>query len=113
MWGMAERAKLSVYIIFGILFSIVIYPVVAHWVWGGGWLGKLGMQDYAGSTVVHLTGATAALVATLLLKPRLGKFNKDGKPNIILVITRCTLSWVLLFSGLVGLGLTRVVLYQL
>lgn len=83
MRGMAERAKLSVYIIFGILFSIVIYPVVAHWVWGGGWLGKLGMQDYAGSTVVHLTGATAALVATLLLKPRLGKFNKDGKPNII------------------------------
>ncbi|MDO7906005.1 ammonium transporter [Paenibacillus sp. JX-17] len=81
--GMAERAKLSVYIVFGILFSIIIYPVVAHWVWGGGWLSKLGMQDYAGSTVVHLTGATAALVATFLLKPRLGKFNKDGKPNAI------------------------------
>lgn len=81
--GMAERAKLSVYIIFGILFSIVIYPVVAHWVWGGGWLTEMGMQDYAGSTVVHLTGATAAVVATILLKPRLGKFNKDGKPVII------------------------------
>ncbi|MBW4083174.1 ammonium transporter [Paenibacillus sp. S150] len=81
--GMAERAKLSVYIIFGILFSVVIYPVVAHWVWGGGWLGSLGMQDYAGSTVVHLTGATAAVVATILLKPRLGKFNKEGKPVII------------------------------
>ncbi|MFB5760498.1 ammonium transporter [Paenibacillus medicaginis] len=81
--GMAERAKLSVYIVFGILFSIVIYPVVAHWVWGGGWLAQLGMQDYAGSTVVHLTGATAALVATILLKPRLGKYNKDGKPNVI------------------------------
>lgn len=81
--GMAERAKLSVYIIFGILFSIVIYPVVAHWVWGGGWLGSLGMQDFAGSTVVHLTGATAALVATVMLKPRLGKYNKDGKPNSI------------------------------
>lgn len=81
--GMAERAKLSVYIIFGILFSVVIYPVVAHWVWGGGWLASLGMQDYAGSTVVHLTGATAALVATFLLKPRLGKFNKEGKPVII------------------------------
>ena len=81
--GMAERAKLSVYIIFGILFTIVIYPVVAHWVWGGGWLGSLGMQDFAGSTVVHLTGATAALVATILLKPRLGKYNKDGKPNSI------------------------------
>jgi Amt family ammonium transporter len=81
--GMAERAKLSVYIVFGLLFSIVIYPVVAHWVWGGGWLAQLGMQDYAGSTVVHLTGATAALVATILLKPRLGKYNKDGKPNVI------------------------------
>lgn len=81
--GMAERAKLSVYIIFGILFSVVIYPVVAHWVWGGGWLAELGMQDYAGSTVVHLTGATAAVVATILLKPRLGKFNKEGKPVII------------------------------
>ena len=81
--GMAERAKLSVYIVFGLLFTIVIYPIVAHWVWGGGWLGALGMQDFAGSTVVHLTGATAALVATVLLKPRLGKYNKDGKPNSI------------------------------
>ena len=81
--GMAERAKLSVYIVFGLLFTIVIYPIVAHWVWGGGWLGALGMQDFAGSTVVHLTGATAALVATILLKPRLGKYNKDGKPNSI------------------------------
>ncbi|WP_435921686.1 ammonium transporter [Paenibacillus sp. DYY-L-2] len=81
--GMAERAKLSVYIIFGALFLAIIYPIVAHWVWGGGWLGSLGMQDYAGSTVVHLTGATAALVATILLKPRLGKYNKDGKPNSI------------------------------
>ncbi|SDF65477.1 ammonium transporter [Fontibacillus panacisegetis] len=81
--GMAERAKLSVYIVFGIIFIVGIYPIVCHWVWGGGWLGSLGMQDYAGSTVVHLTGATAALVATVLLKPRLGKYNKDGKPNSI------------------------------
>ncbi|GIO30243.1 MULTISPECIES: ammonium transporter [Paenibacillus] len=81
--GMAERAKLSVYIVFGALFMIVVYPVVAHWVWGGGWLGQLGMQDFAGSTVVHLTGATAALVITYMLKPRLGKYNKDGKPNSI------------------------------
>ncbi|WP_339158420.1 ammonium transporter [Paenibacillus sp. FSL W8-0186] len=81
--GMAERAKLSVYIVFGIIFSVIIYPMVTHWVWGGGWLGSLGMQDYAGSTVVHLTGATAALAATILLKPRLRKYNKDGKPNSI------------------------------
>ncbi|CAJ1315759.1 ammonium transporter [Paenibacillus nuruki] len=81
--GFAERAKLSVYIIFGILFTVIIYPIIAHWVWGGGWLGAMEMQDYAGSTVVHLTGATAGLAATLMLKPRLGKYNKDGKPNII------------------------------
>jgi len=81
--GMAERAKLSVYIVFGIIFSVIIYPMVTHWVWGGGWLGSLGMQDYAGSTVVHLTGATAALAATILLKPRLRKYSKDGKPNSI------------------------------
>ncbi|TBL81320.1 ammonium transporter [Paenibacillus thalictri] len=81
--GFAERGKLPVYFIFGILFTVLIYPIVAHWVWGGGWLAKLGMQDFAGSTVVHLQGATAALVATLLLKPRIGKFNKDKTPNLI------------------------------
>ncbi|MCR8631111.1 MULTISPECIES: ammonium transporter [Paenibacillus] len=81
--GFAERGKLAVYFIFGILFTVCIYPVVAHWVWGGGWLGQLGMQDFAGSTVVHLQGATAALVATILLKPRIGKFNKDKTPNLI------------------------------
>jgi len=81
--GFAERAKLSVYIVFGFLFTIIIYPIIAHWVWGGGWLATMEMQDYAGSTVVHLTGATAGLAATILLKPRLGKYNKEGKPNII------------------------------
>ncbi|TVY08259.1 ammonium transporter [Paenibacillus cremeus] len=81
--GFAERGKLPVYFIFGILFTVLIYPIVAHWVWGGGWLSKIGMQDFAGSTVVHLQGATAALVATLLLKPRIGKFNKDKTPNLI------------------------------
>jgi Amt family ammonium transporter len=81
--GFAERGKLPVYFIFGTLFTIFIYPVVAHWVWGGGWLSKIGMQDFAGSTVVHLQGATAALVATILLKPRIGKFNKDGSANMI------------------------------
>lgn len=81
--GFAERGKLPVYFIFGILYTIIIYPIVAHWVWGGGWLGAIGMQDFAGSTVVHLQGATAALVATILLKPRIGKYNKDKTPNLI------------------------------
>jgi ammonium transporter, Amt family len=82
--GFAERAKLSAYLIFTIIFSAVIYPIIAHWIWGGGWLAGDGAQDFAGSTVVHLTGAMAAFAATILLKPRIGKFNKDGSANEIL-----------------------------
>lgn len=81
--GFAERAKLSVYIVFALLFSVIVYPFIAHWIWGGGWLAEHGKQDFAGSTVVHLTGAMAALAATILLKPRIGKFNKDGSANNI------------------------------
>ncbi|AIE59021.1 ammonium transporter [Bacillus methanolicus] len=79
--GFAERAKLSAYLVFSVLFSIFVYPPIAHWIWGGGWLAEHGKQDFAGSTVVHLTGAMAALAATILLKPRIGKFNKDGSAN--------------------------------
>ncbi len=81
--GFAERAKLSAYLVFSVLFSALVYPVIAHWIWGGGWLSEHGKQDFAGSTVVHLTGAMAALAATILLKPRIGKFNKDGSANMI------------------------------
>lgn len=81
--GFAERGKLSAYVVFAILFSAFVYPVVAHWIWGDGWLGSLGKQDFAGSTVVHLTGAMAALAATIILKPRIGKYNKDGSANDI------------------------------
>ncbi len=83
--GFAERGKLSVYLIFTVVFIGLIYPVVAHWIWNAdGWLAGLAKQDFAGSTVVHLTGAMAALAATILLKPRIGKFNKDGTANQIL-----------------------------
>lgn len=82
--GFAERAKLSAYLIFTVIFTALIYPIIAHWIWGGGWLAEDGSQDYAGSTVVHLTGAMAAFAATILLKPRIGKFNKDGSANEIL-----------------------------
>lgn len=81
--GFAERAKLSVYLVFALLFSVFVYPFIAHWIWGGGWLAEHGKQDFAGSTVVHLTGAMAALAATILLKPRIGKYNKDGTANTI------------------------------
>ncbi|MBA4542178.1 MULTISPECIES: ammonium transporter [Thermoactinomyces] len=77
--GFAERGKMGIYIVFGAIYSIFIYPVVGHWVWGEhGWLHLLGKQDFAGSTVVHLQGGVAALVATMMLKPRLGKFDKRG-----------------------------------
>jgi Amt family ammonium transporter len=83
MGGFAERAKLSVYLVYSVLFTALVYPVVAHWIWGGGWLATHGKLDFAGSTVVHLTGAMGALAATILLKPRIGKFNKDGSVNPI------------------------------
>src|ERR671936_1762993 len=83
VWGaMAERAKLWVYFVFGAVFT-VIYSITSHWVWGGGWLFGLGMQDFAGSTVVHYQGALAALAGALLLGPRIGKFGHDGRANPI------------------------------
>ncbi len=84
VWGaMAERAKLWVYFVFGIVFTL-IYSVVSHWIWhSNGWLFKKGMQDFAGSTVVHYQGALAALAGALLLGPRIGKFGHDGRANPI------------------------------
>src|SRR6266550_7788353 len=85
VWGTTlERIKFGVYLIYAVIFSAVIYPIVSHWIFGGGWLAKnFGMQDFAGSTVVHLIGATGALAALLLLGPRSGKYGRDGKPNVI------------------------------
>lgn len=81
--GMAERMNFKAYLIYSFLISALIYPIIGHWVWGGGWLAKLNFADFAGSTVVHATGGIAALIGTMMLGPRLGKFNKDGSPNAI------------------------------
>jgi Amt family ammonium transporter len=85
VWGTTlERIKFGVYIIYAIVFSAIIYPIGAHWIFGGGWLAtKFGMQDFAGSTVVHLIGATGAFAALLLLGPRRGKYGADRKPRAI------------------------------
>jgi ammonium transporter, Amt family len=85
VWGTTlERIKFGVYLIYAVVFSTLIYPIVSHWIFGGGWLAaNFGMQDFAGSTVVHLIGATGALAALLLLGPRQGKYGRDGKPNVI------------------------------
>lgn len=84
VWGaMAERTRLWVYFAFGACFTL-IYSLVSHWIWSpDGWLFARGMQDFAGSTVVHYQGALAGLAGAILLGPRLGKYGSDGKPNAI------------------------------
>jgi Amt family ammonium transporter len=81
--AMAERTKFKAYIIYSIFISAFIYPVVGHWIWGGGWLANLGFWDFAGSTVVHSVGGWLALVGALMLGPRFGKYNPDGSSNAI------------------------------
>ena len=80
--AVAERIKIGVYVLITIAMTSVIYPVVGHWIWSDGWLAELGFTDFAGSTVVHLTGAAGALTVVLFLGPRLGKYAK-GKINVI------------------------------
>ena len=81
--AMAERTKFVSYLVYSVLISGLIYPVVGHWIWGGGWLSHLGFHDFAGSTVVHSIGGWAALVGAKILGPRIGKFNEDGTANTI------------------------------
>src|SRR3712207_2992084 len=86
VWGTTlERMKFAAYIPFAVVFAAVIYPLIAHWGFGGGLFAEIGsgVQDFAGSSVVHLTGATAALAAVILLGPRRGKYGPDGKPRAI------------------------------
>lgn len=81
--AMAERTRFISYIVYSIVISAVIYPVVGHWIWGGGWLTERGMIDFAGSTVVHSVGGWAALMGAYILGPRIGKYTKEGKPTAI------------------------------
>jgi ammonium transporter, Amt family len=86
VWGTTlERLKFVAYVIYAVVFAAVIYPLSAHWIFGGGFLSEIGggVQDFAGSTVVHLVGATGALACLLLLGPRKGKYGTDGKPRAI------------------------------
>ena len=89
--SMAERWKFSAFVIYGIIVGALIYPIFGNWVWGGGWLSQLGVNfglghgdvDFAGSSVVHMTGGVLAIVGAKMIGPRLGKYNKDGSPNAI------------------------------
>ncbi|MBO8449736.1 MAG: ammonium transporter [Spirochaetes bacterium] len=81
--AVAERIKYISFIIFSFVLTLVIYPIVGHWIWGGGWLAKLGFMDFAGDTVVHSVGGWAALAGAMILGPRIGKYGSDGKPRAI------------------------------
>ena len=81
--AMAERTQFKSYLIYSIFITGIIYPIVGHWIWGGGWLSDLGMSDFAGSTVVHSTGGWLALTGAIVLGPRLGKYDAEGNPRPI------------------------------
>ena len=80
--AMAERTKFSAYCIYSGIISLLIYPIEAHWIWGGGWLSKLGFHDYAGSCAIHMVGGIAALVGAIILGPRIGKYVRDEKGKV-------------------------------
>jgi ammonium transporter, Amt family len=108
--AMAERTKFKSYIIYSVFISALIYPIEGHWVWGGGWLNNLsildwkGYHDYAGSSVVHMTGGVCALIGAAMLGPRIGKYDKNGKPRAILghSITLACLGVFILWFGWFG-----------
>ena len=81
--AMAERTKFSAYCIYSAMISLLIYPVSGHWIWGGGWLSQLGFHDFAGSTAVHMLGGVCALVGAIMLGPRIGKYDENGKSRAI------------------------------
>ncbi|MDD6743400.1 ammonium transporter [Roseburia sp. MUC/MUC-530-WT-4D] len=83
--AMAERTKFLSYCIYSGVISALIYPIEAHWIWGGGWLAQLGFHDFAGSCAIHMVGGISALIGAALLGPRIGKFSKDKSGKIVKV----------------------------
>ena len=83
--AMAERTKFLSYCIYSAVISLFVYPIEAHWVWGGGWLSKLGFIDFAGSAAIHSVGGVAALIGAIILGARLGKYTKDKDGNVVKV----------------------------
>ena len=108
--AVAERVKLSSFLIFSTIYVAFLYPVLGSWKWGGGWLDQLGFYDFAGSTIVHSVGGWAALIGAYLIGPRIGKYTNSGiKPimghNMPLVL-------VSFYCGLVGMVLMVDLSYQ-
>ena len=83
--AMAERTKFISYCVYSGVISAIIYPIEAHWTWGGGWLAQLGFHDFAGSNCIHMVGGICALIGAAILGPRIGKFTKDKEGKIVKV----------------------------
>ena len=81
--SMAERTNFKAYCVYSAAISLVVYPICGHWMWGGGWLQSMGFHDFAGSAAVHNVGGVIALLGAAMLGPRIGKYDKDGKPHAI------------------------------
>ena len=80
--SMAERTKFSAYCIYSVVMSAIVYPIEAHWIWGGGWLSRLGFHDYAGSCAIHMVGGISALIGAAILGPRIGKYVRDRSGKV-------------------------------
>ncbi len=102
--SMSERTKFTSYCIFVATISVIIFPIVGHWVWGGGWLNNMGFYDFAGATVVHTVGGISAMVGAWIVGPRLGKYSKDGKAKAIngYSVTFSALGVLILWFGWYG-----------
>lgn len=113
--AVAERIKYVSFIVFSFVLVAVMYPITGHWIWGGGWLAKLGMWDFAGSTVVHSVGGWAALAGVVVLGPRFGKYDENGriKPvpghNLSLATIGCFILWLGWFGFNPGSTMAAVV----
>ena len=102
--AMAERTKFISYCVYSFVISLIVYPIEAHWVWGGGWLAEKGFIDFAGSACIHTVGGVSALIGAKMLGPRIGKFDENGKPKPILghSITLGALGCFILWFGWYG-----------
>ena len=81
--SMVERTNFKAYCLYSAMISLIVYPISGHWIWGGGWLSQLGFHDFAGSTAVHMVGGVTACIGAKILGPRIGKYDRDGKPKAI------------------------------
>ncbi len=83
--AMAERTRFLSYCVYSAIISALIYPIEAHWIWGGGWLSRLGFHDFAGSVAIHMVGGVCAFIGAAMVGPRIGKFTRDGAGKVVKV----------------------------